>query len=197
MERFLRRRSLLTQGLAILAIGVFVAVWRSFSLLDPFFLIPFLSCAAVLVGPIVVAGFVSYSDPLELLLHAVLRACASTVLALIIALLWLNYQWKGELLLPDGPIFFSALLLSLSVTTLGAILMLFSRERLTAPRATWIYRAAVLCIVLVYMYFPQSWSNAITEFLIEHGTAQVVLGIAVLLTAVDAALLMKVSHDNN
>ena len=195
MKRVLWRRSLLLQAIGILALGVFVGFWRSFSLLDPFFLIPFLSCAAVLVGPIVVAGFISYSDPVELLVHAVLRACVSTLLAFLIALLWLNYQWAGELLLPDGPVFFSAILFSLSLTTLGGILILFSRERLTASRAMWIYRAAILLVVLLYTYFPQAWSNAITEFLLDFGTAQVVLGIAVLLTAVDAALLMKLSRD--
>jgi hypothetical protein len=195
MERFGRRQSLITNGLAILAIGVFLAVWRSFSLLDPFFLIPFLCCAAVLVGPMVVAGFISYSDPLELLIHAVLRACASTLLALLIELLWLNYQWKGELLLPDGPIFFSALLLSLSLSTLGGIFILFSRNRMTATRATWIYRSMVVSAILIYIYFPKAWSNATTEFLIEHGTAQVILGVAVLITAVDAVLLMKLSHE--
>jgi hypothetical protein len=194
MEVLQLRRSILTQGLAVLAIGLFVAIWRSFSLLDPFFLIAFLCCAAILVGPMVVAGYPQSSDRLLLLRHAVTRACALTLLALLVALVWLNFQWQGELLLPEGAVFFSALLLSIAVTTLGAILVLLTRDRLSARMATWTYRTAVVIAVLVYRFFPPSWSNALTEFLMENGTAQVVLGMAVIVTAVDAAFLLKTSQ---
>lgn len=183
------------QGLAILAIGVLVGIWRSFSLLDPFFLVVFLCCSVILVGPIVVAGYARYSDPFQLLRDAVLEACACTLLALVVAFAWLNYQWKGDVLLPDGAVFFSALLLSFALATLGGIMILLPRQRLRDQAATWAYRAGALLVVLGYIFFPQSWSYAISEFCMEHGIAQVVLGVSVAVTAIDAALLPKVSQE--
>ena len=188
------RHWFLTQGLAVLAIGLFVALWRGFSLLDSFFLIAFLCCSAILVGPIVVAGYRQYSDRIVLVRHAVIRACTMTLMAFAVALLWLNYQWQGEFLLPEGAIFFSALLLSVAVTTLAGILVLLTRDCLSARLTTWIYRAAVLAAVLIYRFFPQPWSNEMTEFLMEHGPAQVVLGLAVIVTAMDAVFLLKTSQ---
>ncbi len=194
MEISESRRSLLTQCLAVFAVGLFVALWRSFSLLDPFFLTTFLCCSGILAGPIVVAGYRQYSDRLALVRDAVIRSCAMTLAAFMIALTWLNYQWQGELLLPDGPIFFSALLLSIAVTTLAAILVLFLRDRLSARWTIWAYRATVLAALLTYRFFPQSSSNRMTEFVIEHGPAQIVLGLAVVVTAMDAAFLLKTSQ---
>jgi hypothetical protein len=187
-------RAFLTQGLSVLAIGLFVALWRSFSLLDPFFLIAFLSCAAILVGPIVVKGYDYYNDCLALLRHGVIRACGATVVAFFIALVWINVQWKGDLLLPDGPVFISALLLSVAFTTCTAILLLLARERFDAKSAIWMFRGAVAVVVLVYRFFPQSWSAASAEFLIEHGPAQVVFGLALMVTSIDVVLLLAASH---
>ncbi|HYI92564.1 MAG TPA: hypothetical protein VEX68_03395 [Bryobacteraceae bacterium] len=194
MEVSESRRTILTQCLAMFAVGLYVALWRSFSLLDPVFLITFLCCAGVLAGPIVVAGYPQYSDRLALVRHAVIRAFAMTLLALVVALAWLNYRWHGDLLLPDGPIFASALLLGISVTTLAAVLVLLLRDRLNARRTTWAYRATALAVLLIYRFFPQSSSNRITEFFTEHGPAQVVLGLAVVVTAMDAAFLLNTSQ---
>src|SRR4051794_39199077 len=126
LRRSRRVREWAEQGVAAVGIGSFIAWWRGFSLLDPSFVVAFLSSSVILIGPIMAQRYHVDRRSTHVLRDAVRRACSTTTCALIVSLLWINLQWSGELLLPPWGVLASALLLAFAATVLAGTLTILS-----------------------------------------------------------------------
>lgn len=171
-------RSKVLQALAVGALGWFIGYWRELTLFDPFFLVPALCLSLIFVGPIVVKG-ISIRD-------AVLRACGMTLAVVLVAMLTVNVLWSGGLVMPPWAVFFSGLALSVSATTLVAILLKMASRFMRPGSVTWLYRLLVLGAVLAWRYVP---GEPISDFLLRYGVVRTVLVLAASFAAVDLALL--------
>lgn len=168
------------QFLPAVLLGVFVRYWRGFSMLDPFFLIPF-SCLSVMLVPRRTG-----------VVMAVVRACGAMFVIILTALIALNLPWEGTLLLPEWQVGLDAALLSIATATAAAALNALFLSPLKPTTARWIVRAVFLAILLVWQYTPVPWSNAVVEKVMDWGLSTTALGLAVFLALLDIALLRRV-----
>lgn len=173
---------------AALILGAFLGWWRSYSLLDPYFLVVFFCSPVILAGPALAR---SYEKP-NALLASVLRSCITVLAAYFVGLLWINVQWPDVLLPPVGA-FVAAIALGGAVTAFGSMLMLLALRRFRAPVALRTFRFAVLGGVLLYLYFPASWSVAITELIVERGVAAVAFVLALIVGVADVVIWRSIS----
>ena len=165
------------QILPAVALGLFVRYWRGFSMLDPFFLIPF-ACLSIIMIP-----------NRTRVVPAVIRACATVFCIVSVALIALNLPWEGTLLLPEWPVAFDAIFLSIASTTAAAAVSSLFLARLKPATAKWIVRAFVFAGLLAWRFTPIPASNAIIEKVMDWGLSTTALTVGAALILVDIALL--------
>lgn len=187
-------RGIVSQALAAIVIGAFIGWWRSFSLLDPFFLVTFLSSSVILMGPVVAQIYTAEGDATRIVRRAVLHATMTVTGALVVALIWINVQWSAELLLPPLLVLIAGIALSVAIATLGGFLMILALRRFARPVALRAFRFAILTAVLAYYLFPSRWSVTTTESVMEHGVTPVVAGMALLIAGLDLVLWRRVER---
>jgi len=177
-------RAILQQFLPAVFLGVFVRYWRGFSMLDPFFLIPF-ACLSVMLVP-------RRTD----LVAAVVRACAAMFTIILTALVALNLPWEGSLLLPEWPVALDAAVLSIAAAIGSATLRELFLSSMKPTTAKWIVRAIFMAVLLAWQYTPVPWSNAVVERVMDWGLSTTALSAAALLALLDVFLLRRARSVN-
>ena len=190
--------SSLLQVLGILLVGLFVGFRLGPSMLDPFFFIPFTCFSAILAGPILTEVSRRNKGSIAVQVRlAVTRACVCMSLILIVSLLSLNLMpWGGEWLLPEWTTVIDATLLSVTGTTAVAAVMALLLSRLTPGAAKWIFRALVICGLLIYRGGPGVWSNYGVEMVLKYGLSTVAVILAAGLALFSAGLLRMLGRQH-
>jgi len=189
-------RAVATQIGAALWIGLFLRYWRGFSMLDPFFLIPFACLSAILAGPTLLdlARKKPTQPTLRRVIEASARASGSVLLMLAIAVVSLNYPWHDKWLLPEGSTAVEALLLSIASAFAAAALTSLACARLSPRYVKWIFRGLALAVLIVWRELPADLSNKAIIATMEWGMATTMIGIALALLTVDAGLFYLLSR---
>jgi len=189
-------RAAVVQIGAAVWIGFFIRFWRGFSMLDPFFLIPFACLSAILAGPTLLelARKKPTQQMLQRVLEAAARASGSVLLMLAIALASLNYPWHEKWLLPEWSTAIEAALLSVASAFAASALTGLCCSRLSLRYVKWMFRGLALAVLIVWRELPGDLSNKAIVATMEWGMATTVIAIAVFLFTVDAGLLYLLSR---
>jgi hypothetical protein len=179
------------QIMAACLFGLLVRGWRGFSMLDPFFFIPFACLSAVLVGPMFLD--LRRKRPggpvLAQVAKAVLQACGSVGIMLAVSLAALNYPWYETWLLPQWPTALDAALLSLASATGAAAATALLVAWLPAGAVRWTLRALVFTGLIAWRLAPGNWGNSAIVTVLDWGVSATALSVGMGLMAVDAGLL--------
>jgi hypothetical protein len=179
------------QIFAVVLLGLLVRAWRGFSMLDPFFFIPFACLSMVLAGPMFLAlvrkehrGAV-----LRQVAKAVLRACGAVGVMLAVPLVALNYPWYETWLLPQWPTALDAALLSVASATGVAAATGLLLTWLPAAAVKWTLRALFSMALIAWRFAPGDWGNSTIVTVLDWGVSTTALSIAAGLAVADAGLL--------
>lgn len=100
----------------------------------------------------------------------------------------------------SGSILLDAAAVASSATTAAALLAKQLAARLPAHYVTWGFRVFAVAFLAAYRWFPQSWSNGITEAVLSHGLNAMSLsltvgfiGAGVILTHLPSAPIRRLS----
>jgi hypothetical protein len=189
-------RSAVIQSVAALVLGLFVRQWRGFSMLDPFFFIPFACLSAVLAGPIVV-DLRRKQPVIPALRHAAeaaLRSVFSIALATVASIAALNYPWTDSWLLPEWTTAVEAALLSVAGALAAASLTAMLTAKMSPGAVKWLFRTLVLMGVIAWRAIPAAWSNQAIITTMEWGLATTMFSLGLALLTVDAGLLYLLSR---
>lgn len=183
------------QAFAAVLLGLLVRGWRGYSLLDPFFFIPFACLSAVLAGPVLADLRKKQNGPiLPLVATAVARSCGSVLLMLAVALVALNYPWYETWLLPEWSTALEAVLLSLAAATSAASLTGLLLARFPGAAVKWIFRITVFLGLLAWRFAPGAWGNATIMTVMDWGVSTTALCLGAALVLTDAALIYLLSR---
>jgi hypothetical protein len=190
--------AIVRQVLAAVLLGLLVRAWRGFSMLDPFFFIPFACLSVVLAGPMFVdLRRKDQSGPLlRQLTRAVVLACGSVGIMLAVPLVTLNYPWSETWLLPQWPTAIDAVLLSLAGATGAAAATGLLLVRLPAVAVKWALRVLVLSGLIAWRFAPGDWGNSAIVKVMDWGISKTALSIAAALVMADAVLLYLLVRHN-
>ncbi len=167
---------------AIVLLGLFVRYWRGYSMLDPFFFIPFACLSVILVGPLVMQR--------KEVKRPVLLACGSACGILLVAVAALNLPWQGVWLLPEWTVAVDAVLLSAASAIAAAVLTKIFLKSMSK----WIFRGIMLAGLLAWRFTPIPWSNAVVEHVMDWGLSTTAMSAAILLVLLDAGLIYLLSR---
>lgn len=168
--------------IAVGLLGLFVRMWRGYSMLDPFFFIPFACLSVILVGPLVLKENAIWKP--------VLLSCASACSILLVALTALNLPWQGAWLLPEWTVAVDALLLSgASATAVAVATRLFVNSM-----SKWVFRGIMLAGLIAWRFTPIPWSNSMVEHVMDWGLSTTALSAAAALVMLDAGLIYILSR---
>jgi hypothetical protein len=184
--RFMRKTAV--NVVAAAALGLFVGFWRGYSMLDPFFLIPFACLSAILAGPIVIE--LRAKTPTKPVLRqageAALRAFALIALILAVAVVSFNYPWRDAWVAPDWATIGEAVLMSSASSLASAALVALLAARLRAATVKRLFRALVLILLIAWRFSPQAWANEAVMTTLDWGMTTTMLSIAAALLLFDA-----------
>lgn len=172
-------------------LGFLVRLWRGFSMLDPFFLIPFACLSAVLAGPIFLDLWKKQQNRTMVgkIAGAVIRSCGSITIILAVPLVILNYPWYETWLLPQWPTAVDAVLLSIASATGAAAATALLVSRLPAEAVKWIFRVLVFAGLVAWRFSPGDWGNTAIVAVMDWGISTTALSIAAAIVAADLGLL--------
>ena len=181
---------------AALWIGLFIRYWRGFSMLDPFFFIPFACLAAILAGPTLLdlARRKPAQPMLRRVLEATARSSGAVLLMLVIALVSLNYPWHDKWLLPEWSTALEAVLLSVASALAASAFTGLLCARLSPRYVKWVFRILALAVLVLWRELPADLSNKAIIATMDWGMATTTIGIALALGSIDAGLLYLLSR---
>ena len=173
---------------AAAALGLFVRFWRGYSMLDPFFLIPFACLSAILAGPIVLElrAKTPAKPVLRQAAEAALRAFALIALTLAVAVVGFNYPWRDGWMAPDWATIGEAVLISTASSLASAACVALLAARLSPATVKRIFRAVVLVFLIAWRFSPQAWANEAVMTTLDLGMTTTMLSIAAALLLFDA-----------
>ena len=158
------------QVLGIVVVGVFVAGWWSYGLLNPLFFIGFGGVSLLLAIPATLA------DSCKTINFVVAKACGTTGMILVVALVCLNRGSPiAQVLLPAPMTIFDAALLSIGVAFAGASVTAWLSQRFPAGRVRWGTRLLMVAALLTLRQMPPRWSYAATDAILSWGLTRAVL----------------------
>ena len=138
----------LVHAAGALFVAGLITEWRGFTLFDPYFFIPFACLSATIVPAIV-------SARPGILIRPIFEACAVTAIILALSVGLLNLAAPhGIWAYPSRVLVAEATGLSLLSAAATALLARFLMRRISAPALRWIFRAATLCAILAWRYWP-------------------------------------------
>ena len=175
------------QAAGIIAVGVFVASWWGYGLLNPLFFTGFGGVSLLLAGPALLASCAQ--TVVRKIGIAVARASGATALILATSLVALNRGSPVEqVLVPEAATILDAALLSVAMAGLGASAALWLGQRFSPSHVRWGIRGAVLVGLLAFRQLPLRWTYAGMDAVLSWGLTPAVLVIAAVLTLMTVAL---------
>ena len=169
--------------LIVLAFGVLVPWYKSFTLLDPRMIVAYACLAILFVAPASAEAAARSQDRSA---RAVLGSIAAVVaygwgvslLILVTAFVTLNLtNWRGAVLTPPAALSSAALLFSLSASVVVAILSTLLARRFSAAGVKTILRLGFLLILLALVFssrLPEEWQIVLAE----HSTRRAITRLA-------------------
>ena len=156
--------------LGIVVVGIFVAGWWSYGLLNPLFFTGFGGVSFLLAVPATLASSGRHMG------IAVAKACGTTGLILVIALVCMNRgSPMAQVLLPEPMTIFDAALFCIAMAFAGTSVAAWLSQRFPPGRVRWGMRLVMIAGLLAFRQMPVRWTYAAMDAIPAWGLTRAVL----------------------